>query len=133
MTRRFLLLLTVCLLVARPVQAEEHNDSPAVIGAIGWMVTAQGAEFGSTMFLLGRCDGQGDACRLHEGNTLPAYILSKDPTLAAAAHAAISFAVAYVVLKVHVNHPRLATAFGLLSGASFTYIAWHNRAFIQGR
>lgn len=129
--RRFLIAILLVFLATRPAFGDDHEDSKFVVIALGSMVTAQAAEFGGTLYLLGRCDAAPASCHIHEANKGPAYLISHDPVAAAAIHGGISFAAAYVVYRLHPKHQKLAGFFATAAAGSFTAIALRNRRFIN--
>ena len=133
MLKRFVVAVLLACVFVRPAFGEDHNDSPGLVIGLGAMTGAMGSEWGATMFLLGQCNAAPSQCKVHEANYGPAYVIGKNPATASAIHAGVSFVIAYVVYRVHENHPKLASRFAWIAAGAFTGLTINNSRYIGGR
>ena len=116
------------LLIATPAAAQASDDtskpdSTSLHIALGAFGAAQGADLATTMYALGRGG-------LREAN--PVFrSLSDHPALAGATKMGVAAATAFLLLKVHATHPRLAFWLSTAGAGAYSAIAIHNAILIQ--
>ena len=116
------------LLIATPAAAQTSDETSKsgntpfhiALGAFG---AAQGADLATTMYALGRGG-------LQEANPVFSS-LSDHPALAGATKMGVAAATAFLLLKVHATHPRLAFWLSTVGASAYSAIAIRNTLLIQ--
>ena len=113
--RRILLLLVALVLVAAPVSAQ--TSTPFRLSAAA-LIAAHGADLATTEYCLG-------AQRCHETN--PALrLFTTSPGVFGAVKLGLAAGTVLGTVRLHNDHPRLATALNLAMTALFSGFAIHN-------